>query len=69
MDWEVKFESYEKQGTMPLDRAKIEALRAIAEQLEKQNILSMRIEQLEKLAEEYERRIEDLEQRLDAFND
>lgn len=34
MEWKVKFESYENQGTMPLDRAKIESLRAIAEQLE-----------------------------------
>jgi len=37
MDWKVKFESYDKQNTMPLDRAKIEALRAIAEQLETLN--------------------------------
>jgi len=37
MDWKVKFDSYEQQNTMPLDRAKIEALRAIAEQLEIQN--------------------------------
>ena len=37
MEWKVKFDSYEQQGTMPLDRAKIEALRAIAEQLETLN--------------------------------
>jgi hypothetical protein len=34
MEWKVKFDSYEKLDTMPLDRAKIESLRAIAEQLE-----------------------------------
>ena len=34
MDWKVNFDSYEKQNTMPLDRAKIEALRRIAEELE-----------------------------------
>lgn len=37
MDWKVKFESHEQRKTMPLDRAKIEALRAIAEQLETLN--------------------------------
>ena len=36
MEWKVKFDSYEKQNTMPMDRAKIEAARAIAEQLERQ---------------------------------
>ena len=34
MEFKVKFDSYTQQGTMPLDRAKIEALRKIAEQLE-----------------------------------
>ena len=37
MEWKVKFDSYEQQNTMPLDRAKIEALRRIAEQLERLN--------------------------------
>lgn len=37
MEWKVKYDSYETQGTMPLDRAKIEAQRAIAEQLEQLN--------------------------------
>jgi len=37
VEWKVKFDSYEQQKTMPLDRAKIEALRVIAEQLERLN--------------------------------
>ena len=37
IEWKVKFGSYESQNTMPLDRAKIEALRVIAEQLERLN--------------------------------
>ena len=34
MEWKVKFDSYTEKNTMPMDRAKIESLRAIAEQLE-----------------------------------
>ena len=37
IEWKVKFDSYEKQNTMPLDRGKIESLRAIAQELEKLN--------------------------------
>ena len=37
MDWKVKYDSFEERNTMPLDRAKIEAQRAIAEQLEIMN--------------------------------
>ena len=37
MEWKTEFSSYEKQNTMPLDRAKIEAQREIAEQLDRLN--------------------------------
>ena len=37
MEWKVNFSSYTEKNTMPLDRAKIEALREIATQLEKLN--------------------------------
>ena len=37
MEWKTKFSSYEEQNTMPLDRAKIEAQREIAEQLDRLN--------------------------------
>lgn len=37
IEWKAKFDSYERANTMPLDRAKIEALRRIAEQLEDLN--------------------------------
>lgn len=36
MEWKVKIpDSYEKQNTMTIDRSKVEALKAIAEQLER----------------------------------
>jgi len=38
IEWKVKYDSYEDRNTLPLDRAKIEALRAIAEELETLNM-------------------------------
>ena len=37
MEWKTEFKSYEDKDTLPLERAKIEALRRIAEQLEIMN--------------------------------
>ena len=37
IEWKVDFGTYERANTMPLDRAKIEALRRIAEELKKLN--------------------------------